>query len=140
MIKYINSIKYPVLLLILIMVVFNTACKKDNKCEAGSGGALTLIAKLKHHAVIIPNDSLRPDTVWIRYNAQDWSSAPSGADAMLVGEFPEDHIHISGLKCGDYYLYASGWDASISQIVTGGRAFSTENSDGELEVDIAVTE
>ncbi len=116
------------------------ACKKDNTCEAGSGGSLTLIAKLKHHGSIIPNDSLRPDTVWIKYNAQDWSGAPSGANAMYIGEFPEDHVHISGLKCGDYYLYASGWDTSTNEVVTGGRAFSTEDEEGELHVDIAVTE
>jgi hypothetical protein len=121
-------------------ILSGTSCKKDNKCDAGSGGSLTLITQLKHHGSVIINDSLRPDTVWIKYNAKDWSGAPSGANAMFIGEYPEDHVHISGLKCGDYYLFASGWDASSSEIVKGGRAYSTEDNSGELHVDIAVTE
>lgn len=134
-----NSIKATAGIISLALLSFS-ACKKDNKCDAGSGGNLSLAATLKHHGSVIPNDSLRPDTVWIKYNAQDWNNAPSGSDAMFIGEYPEDHVHITGLKCGDYYLYASGWDNSISMEVKGGRAFSTENDEGELHVDIAVTE
>ena len=125
---------------ILTSAMLVASCKKDNKCEAGSGGSLTIVAQLKHHGSVIINDSIRPDTVWIKYNVQDWSGAPSGSDAMFIGEYPEDHVHIPGLKCGDYYLYASGWDASISEVVKGGRAYSTEQTSGEIPLDIAVTE
>lgn len=133
-----NSTKYSLLLAIIGLFMFGISCKKDNKCDAGSGGSLTLVTKLKHHGTIIVNDSLQPDTVWIKYNAKDWSGAPNGADATFIGEYPEDHVHVSGLKCGDYYLYAKGWDRT--QVVFGGRAFSTEDDSGELDVDIAVTE
>ncbi len=135
-----KSTKYILALIISGTFFLNTSCKKDNKCEAGSGGSLVLVTQLKHHGTVIVNDSLRPDTVWIKYNVQDWSGAPAGSDAVFIGEYPEDHVHISGLKCGDYYLYASGWDTSIGEIVTGGRAFSTEDESGELHVDIAVIE
>lgn len=132
--------KRTLLLTGIAAIAIGTSCKKDNKCEAGSGGSLTLVVQLRHHNALIVNDSLRPDTVWVKYNAKDWSGAPSGADAVFIGEFPEDHVHISGLKCGDYYLFGSGWDNSVSEIVKGGRAFSTENDSGEESVTIAVTE
>ncbi len=132
--------KYFSLLFISAACILVVSCKKDNKCEAGSGGSLTFVAQLKHHGSVIINDSIRPDTVWIKYNAQDWSGAPAGSDAMFIGEYPEDHVHIAGLKCGDYYFYASGWDASISEVVRGGRAYSTEQTSGEIPIDIAVTE
>jgi hypothetical protein len=134
------SFKVASVSIITVAILTFSACKKDNKCDAGSGGSLNLAVTLKHHGNVIQNDSLRPDTVWIKYNAKDWSNAPAGYDIVFIGEYPEDHVHISGLKCGDYYLYASGWDNAISMEVKGGRAFSTENDDGELHVDIAVTE
>ncbi len=137
-----KSAKYLISFFIVSTFLISVSCKKDNKCDAGSGGSLTLVAKLKHHGAVIINDSLRPDTVWVKYNVQDWSGAPSGADAMFIGEYPEDHVHISGLKCGDYYLYASGWDTSSpgGEVVRGGRPYSTEQTSGEIPVDIAVTE
>jgi len=135
-----KSIKLLGISALLGFFLLQTSCKKENKCDAGLGGNLTLVSQLKHHGSIIINDSLRPDTVWIKFNVKDWSGAPNGADAMFIGEYPEDHVHISGLKCGDYYLYASGWDTGISKVVIGGRAFSTEDDSGELHVDIAVTE
>ncbi|REJ81401.1 MAG: hypothetical protein DWQ44_10160 [Bacteroidetes bacterium] len=117
-----------------------SSCKKENKCEAGSGGGVNVTARLLHHDVLIPNDSLRPDTVWIKYNAIDWASAPSGYDARFIGEFGEDHVHINGLKCGDYYFYASGWDSNISEVVRGGRSLSFNQGTGEIPLEIFVTE
>ena len=124
----------------ITIILFISSCKKDPSCEAGTGGSLTLVAKLKHHGAVIPNDSAQPDTVWIKFNTQDWSGAPSGYDARFVGEEGEDHVHISGLKCGDYYLYGAGLDTAGPFIVRGGRSFSTEQTEGEIEVDISVTE
>lgn len=118
--------------------LLTTSCKKD--CSAGSGGDLTFVVKLKHHGVIIPNDSLRPDTVWVKYNALTWQNPPSGYDARFIGEFPEDHVHVTQMKCGDYFLYAAGFDASINEQVRGGVKFSTDGKNTESLVDIAVVE
>ncbi|HNP47991.1 MAG TPA: hypothetical protein PKK99_12050 [Bacteroidia bacterium] len=124
----------------ITFIVFISSCKKTDKCEAGSGGSLTLVAKLTHHSVVIPNDSAQPDTVWVKFNTQDWSGAPTGYDARFIGEEGEDHVHITGLKCGDYYLYAAGLDTSGPFIVRGGRSFSTEQGEGEIQIDVPVTE
>jgi hypothetical protein len=123
-----------------LVILSTSSCKKEDKCIAGTGGSLTIVAKLRHHGELIPNDSLRPDTVWVKFNAKDWGGAPNEYDLRFIGEFPEDHVHLSGLKCGDYYFYASGWDTSIVQLVKGGIPFSTDKESGEIVLDIPVTE
>jgi hypothetical protein len=125
----------------LLGLVFScSSCKDDDSCTAGTGGNLTIVSKLAHHGDVIPNDSLYPDTVWVKFNATDWANAPQGYDLQVIGVFPEDHIHIEGLKCGKYYLYGSGWDASVSQVVKGGKPFETDQKDGEISTTIPVTE
>jgi hypothetical protein len=46
---------------------------------------------------------------------------------------------ISGLKQGKYYLFAKGWDPSISNNVKGGIPY-TISSDEMQEITVAVTE
>lgn len=128
------------LLLICSSLFFTGSCKKDSKCEAGTGGSLTIVAKLKHHGVVIPNDSLYPDTVWVKFSVKDWANPPSGYDLRFIGSPGEDHVHLPGLKCGDYFFYAAGYDTSISQNVMGGTPFSTSLTNGELDIDLAVVE
>jgi len=125
---------------VLGFVLSLTSCKDDDKCQAGSGGNLTIVAQLAHHGDVIPNDSLYPDTVWVKFNVSDWGNAPAGYDLRFIGEFPEDHVHLDGLKCGKYYLYGSGWDSSINMAVKGGKPFETDQQDGELNTTIPVVE
>lgn len=131
---------FRILALAATAVVSFSACKDDNDCIGGSGGSLSIVAKLEHHGINIPNDSLRPDTVWVKYNASDWGNAPQGYDLRVIGNYPEDHIHLDGLKCGKYYLYAAGWDNSINMEVRGGIPYETEESSGEVVVKIPVVE
>lgn len=117
-----------------------TSCKDEEECVAGSGGNLTVVATLAHHGLTIPNDSLYPDTVWVKFGVSDWANAPAGYDLRVIGEYPEDHVHIEGLKCGKYYLYGSGYDATIQMVVKGGKPFETSQTDGEVSTTIAVVE
>jgi len=139
------------LLILFAVVIFLApfaACKKEKKCEAGTGGGLTLVAFAEHHGVKIFNlDSTQqfpngyPDTVYVKFNTQDSPGlSPSNYDTYFVGEGGEDHIHLEGLKCGDYYFYAVGWDPSINERVFGGTKFSTSQNSGEVVVHIPVTE
>ena len=125
-----------------IIAVSCSSCKNDDQttCVGGSGGNLTIVAKIAHHGMVIPNDSLQPDTVWVKYNTQEWSNAPSGYNLRVIGEAGEDHVHLPNLKCGKYYLYGSGFDTSIQQVVKGGIPISTDQSSGELLTTIPVTE
>lgn len=130
-----------VALALAVSMVSLTGCDdEETACIGGSGGQLTIVAKLKHHGVIIPNLVGQPDTVWLKYNTNEWGNAPLGYDAMIVGEEGEDHVHIEGLKCGKYYLYGSGYDTTYQMTVRGGIPVNTSQSTGELMIDIPVTE
>lgn len=125
---------------LLGVVLSYTSCKDDEQCNAGSGGNLTIVARLEHHGMVIPNDSLNPDTVWVKFGVSDWANAPAGYDLRVIGEYPEDHVHLEGLKCGKYYLYGSGYDATIQMVVKGGKPFETSQTDGEISTAIPVAE
>lgn len=125
--------------------LMSTSCKKKDDCDAGTGGNVTVVAYLKHHTRLIANQPGHPDTVFVKFNTQDSpGSNPSSYDTYFVGEEGEDHVHLEGLQCGDYYFYATGLDTTLDTIanphVAGGTPFSFDNTSGELELDIAVTE
>ena len=90
----------------------------------------------QHHGVTI--DSL---TVYIKFNT---SEAP--ADATYDAHFTVTHFGpqnsyaiINNLKAGNYYLYAEGWDPSISNSVKGGIPYTIEN-ETTYSVTVPVTE
>jgi hypothetical protein len=118
--------------LIFISVV---ACKKKEAeepvvCIAGMGGSTTLVVELRHHDLLIPNDSIEPDTVWIKYNAVN---AGSGYDIQKIGNIGDSNVVFNNLKCGNYFITASGYDRSIGFDVTGGLGITIlENEDSVL--------
>ncbi|MCX6199328.1 MAG: hypothetical protein NTY88_08930 [Bacteroidetes bacterium] len=117
-----------------------SACKK--KCtEAGTGGQVTLVASPKHHVMAIVSGALYPDTVFLKFNTKDNPGANlTSYDTYFVGEPGEEHVHMEGLKCGDYYIYAVGYDSTISKRVMGGIPYSFEKESGEIDLNIPVTE
>lgn len=120
--------------------IYFGGCNGDD-CEAGDGGSLTIVATLKHHTMVIPNQTTYSDSVFVKFNADELpGTQASDYDKIFVGEAGEDHVHLAGLKCGDYYLYAVGYDTTINERVTGGIPFSTDVESGEVDVNIPVTE
>ena len=130
--------------LLLAFSSMTTSCKKKDNCEAGTGGELTVVAYLKHHGSLIANQPGDPDTVWVKFNTQNApGSGVSNYDKFFVGEDGEDHVQISGLKCGDYYFYGAGKDTTLDSTqdrVAGGIPFSTDKTSGEVNLDIPVSE
>ena len=120
---------------------FLSACKKEDTCTAGTGGGLTLVVYPQHHGVSIPNQDNYRDTVMVKFNTQEFPGAgPSLYDLVVAGDSAEDHVHIPGLTCGDYYIYAVGFDTTQNKRVTGGMPFSTSATSGEVIVHLPVTE
>lgn len=123
------------------LVAGAAACNRsdDSGCVAGTGGDLTLVVFPQHHGKPIPNKANYLDTVFVKFNTQD---APSDGvyDKYFVGEAGEDHIHLTGLKCGNYYLFGTGYDTTINQRVKGGIPYTTEQSSGEVDLNLPVTE
>ena len=123
-------------------LLFAGSCSDDEECgEAGQGGDVTFVVKPKHHSVPIYSQGSYPDTVMIKYDTQEYPGAsPSLYDLVVVGDSGEDHVHIPGMKCGDYYIFATGLDTSIMERVVGGRPFSTAQKSGEITIVVGVTE
>ena len=126
--------KFCLYLTSIFLLLSAFSCKK--KSSAGFGGNATLNVTGQHHGVTI--DSL---TVYIKFNT---SEAP--ADATYDAHFTVTHFGpqnsyaiINNLKAGNYYLYAEGWDPSISNSVKGGIPYTIEN-ETTYSVTVPVTE
>ena len=132
-----NKKKYYPWLSLLVLAFLFYSCKKKEECnEAGSGGSLVVKATIKHHATPINGA-----TVYVKYKTQDFpGSNTSVYDATFNGDISSNIVVVSGLKCGEYYLYATGYDQTIDTTVVGGVPFSTDQKDGELSIIIPVTE
>ncbi|HQU99777.1 MAG: hypothetical protein JNK61_04755 [Bacteroidia bacterium] len=117
------------------------SCDEDDKCNAGTGGNVVLVTKPQHHGKAIISQAAYLDSAFIKFNTKEFPGANASLyDLVVAGEIGEDHVHISGLKCGDYYIYMSGWDTTINQRVTGGLPYSFSQESGEINLVVPVTE
>ncbi len=125
--------KIKLIALVLLAMLAIQSCKKP-----GLGGDATVVAFPKHHGKAIYGA-----TVFVKFDTQDSpGSSTSSYDATFEGKADEDNVKISGLKQGKYYLYAIGYDSSISAPVYGGQSINIKRKDrkDEQNLDIAVTE
>jgi len=123
-----------------LMCLYLFSCnRKDDDCTAGTGGDLTLVVYPQHHGKTISNLPGYPDTVFIKFNMLD-KPGDNVYDKYVIGVTGEDHIHLEGLRCGSYYLFAAGYDSTIKQRVVGGIPFTTDKTSGELNITVPVTE
>ncbi len=135
-----KSLKIIFVLLPLTFILFSSSCNK--KCKnAGTGGEVVLVAKLQHHGFTIVNRASYLDTVYLKFNTSDSPGENLNSyDTYFVGEAGEDHVHMHGLKCGDYYIYGVGFDTAINDRVKGGIPYSFDKESGEIHLIIPVTE
>ena len=129
---------------LIILSCFNTilsSCKKNSDCTGGSGGNLTLVVFPQHHGTPIYNQGNFRDTVYVKYNTLDSpGDSPSAYNAAFIGDSGENHVHVTGLQCGNYYIYGVGLDTSRHERVKGGTSYSTSQKSGELDFNLPVSE
>lgn len=115
--------------IILTTIVCNVACKKNN-----TGGQCEVAALPEHHG-----KSIYGATVYVKFGAKDLPSNPTtNYDLKIEGEPNEEHVHIEGLRYGNYFLYSVGYDSTISQVVTGGIAIKIKWKERKQEIDVKV--
>src|SRR4051812_8870496 len=116
---------------IFTAAIFAIALLAIQSCnKAGTDGEATLVVFPQHHGRTIPNAAGYPDSVYVKFNTQDLPSDPThNYDVVFVGEVGEDHVHCTSLHSGKYYLFATGWDTTISQRVSGGMAVKIKYGD-----------
>lgn len=109
--------------------------------SAGTGGAVEIAAFPQHHQLPILSHVGYLDTAYVKFNAHELPGLkPSDFDLVIAGEVGENHVHIPNLKCGDYFIYMTGFDTTINQRVTGGVPWSVTQTSGEIDVIVPVTE
>lgn len=128
--------KHHSIALVCLMLTSLLSCtRKDNKGTAGKGGAATLRIVPSHHNVYT---NIINAKVFIKYNTQD---VPSGYDDSIscsaISSMPT--AIFTGLRSGQYYLYAKGYDTSISQNVQGGMPYTIVD-ETTIDVSVPVTE
>ena len=127
---------------IALLFFSSMSCKKKDSCVAGAGGAVTIAAFPQHHTKpIFSTGGNHTDTAYVKFGTQNFpGTSPSSYDLVIAGDSGEEHVHIPNLKCGDYYIYMTGFDTSINQRVTGGIPYSFSQTSGEIDVNVPVTE
>lgn len=136
-----SSLSITALTLICILSLSVSCKKKSDDCVAGAGGDNTMVVYFKHHSKLITAQPGYPDTLFIKYNTKDFpGDNPSAYNAIYTGDTLTDHFLIDNLKCGDYYLFGTGWDPAISQRVKGGIPVSITDHSGQTAINVPVTE
>jgi hypothetical protein len=118
--------------IILFLFVF-VSCKKNN-----TGGQATLSIYTEHHG-----SPINGATIYIKFGAKDLPDNPTqNYDLKETASANSNHIQIEGLRYGDYYVYATGYDAAISEYVSGGVAIKIKWKERkkEIVVQVPVTE
>jgi hypothetical protein len=120
-------------LAILASFIFLGSCKKGD-----TGGEATLVAHLTHH-----DEHIEGATLYVRFDQAEMpSDIETNYDLRLEDAEMEGHIHIEGLRYGEYYLYAVGFDSTMMHHVVGGVGVQIKwgERDEEIEVDIPMVE
>jgi hypothetical protein len=110
-------------------VTLLVACKKN-----GQGGKATLVAMPEHHGKTIYGA-----TAYIKFGTKEAPTEPTkNYDLKLVGEPKEDHVHIEEMRQGSYYMYVTGYDSAIKQVVFGGVPVNISYGQRKKEIDLKV--
>jgi hypothetical protein len=123
-------------LAVAALLYFCWACEHaptgQKPCIAGSGGEATLTAYAVYNSNYIPNYYTHQDTAYVKYGTLlSPGTQPEDYDTYYLSEAGEDHIHCSGLKCGDYFIYRTAWDSVAGVSRYGGAAISLSETGGE---------
>lgn len=133
----------PILFLMLLSVLSLGCSKKDETlCVAGEGGSCDLILFPQHHEEPIVSQLNYLDSAFIKFNTREFpGDDKSKYDLIVVGDLGSDKVIIENLKCGNYFIYMTGYDQSISERVKGGIPFTiSEGFVGAKNIVVPVTE
>lgn len=128
-------------LVLFTTLVFISSCKKqeDPVCQAGSGGNVQIVAFAIHNGDTLINSEQHPDTAFVHYGSTTSPGTdPAAYDAFFVSEAGEDHIHLTHLSCGKYYIYRTAFDTVTQTRYTGGMGVEVTKTSGEVLAGINV--
>ena len=127
------------LLLCSLIFASFSGCKKG--CSPGTGGDVTFSFYPQHHSKAIIGTAVHPDTIMIKYNASDFPGVNlTNYDLFAVGKTGSDHINVSNMHCGQYFMYVAGFDTTITLRVVGGIPIDIGETSGTKTIYVPVTE
>lgn len=124
--KYFLNARLIIFSVVLLVV---TSCKKE-----GPGGRANIHGVVAHHGLPIPNA-----TVYIKYGATEFPGTDVAEYDDQVTADATGKYEFSNLVKGDYYLFATGYDAAILENVKGGVYVKVKRNEHK-EAEIPVTE
>lgn len=134
------------LLLIIPVVIGFVACNDNDgdpqpACVAGKGGMVKFQLKPEHHTKPIPSTAAYPDSAWIKYNTSNFpGDNPALYDLIAVGTDGSFQVDVDSMKCGQYFIYMTGFDTSIVERVRGGIPVNITEQSGTKIIKVPVTE
>ncbi len=133
---------FVALLITLISSSGMSGCRKGGTCKAGTGGNVTLKLSPQHHGVPVCGTANYHDSLFIKFNSPDFPGpAPSNYDLVIGGNTGDAFVNVSGLKCGQYYVFMTGFDTSSWHIrVAGGIPIDFSETTGSQNIIVPVTE
>ncbi len=126
-----HTFKYIMSIVVLIMTI--SSCKKND-----TGGDAMVHASVGHHTKPIEGAIL-----YVKFDSREMPSDPTtNYDLKITGESGDHHIVVDGLRAGNYYFYAVGYDSTINSPVTGGIPVEIAWKERKemFEVEVPVTE
>lgn len=142
----IRPMKFKLMIALAATLSF-TACKDDKDedntpaCVAGRGGQVTVSFFPEHHGEPIPGIASYPDSAMIKYNTSEFpGDNPALYDFIAVGDLDSIKVVVDSLKCGNYFVFMTGWDVSIAERVKGGIPVTITETSGTKSVKIPITE
>jgi hypothetical protein len=118
-----------------------SSCKKSESnptSVAGAGGTTQIVVYAVHNGDTIIHSAQQPDTAFVAWADAGDPPNPAYYDKFYVAEPGEDHIHLSSLNCGRYWIRLSVFDTVAMQRFTGSTSISYTKTSGEVETAINV--
>jgi len=147
--KFKSSGSFAISVVSIATLLYFSSCESGDKCNAGTGGDITLILKPQHHGAAISNQPGYADSAFIKflsypvknYLANEFPGEDaSDYDMVATGTTGTAEVVVSGLRCGKYYIYMTGFDTSIVERVKGGIPIEITERNGTVVKTIPVTE
>ena len=99
----------------LWVAIFFHACKKADDAPVGTAvGKIVMTVTARHHHWVIPGLP-----VYLRSNATEFPGTNTSSYNMSGTTDQTGAVQFKHLTLGNYYLYASGWDAVFGDTVHG---------------------
>jgi hypothetical protein len=128
--------------LIIAVSIATASCSKTESnptCNASGNGNVAVVVFALHNGDTLINSVQETDSALVKFNATTSpGNSPADYDKIFVGEPGEDHIHLTNLSCGTYFIYRTSYDSASGSRRTGSAVISFTKTSGEVDTAINI--